>query len=173
MFMIQKIWPWFLPASHIIRDQPRPPLGQSMATAPALPAMPEHGDFKWNLSHSGQYACSHVLLCQHSCPLSRSALLLAHMYSDSSAPRSRTWGKIRPPGQRNRQGIGHKYCRGRGMRQKRKLSLGEHVCSTHSNPGLSVSRGGTNLTNAGIFMDKKSTYSVVYDSKKKKKKAWK
>lgn len=79
--------------------------------------MPDLGDLKWNLSHSVQNSSYHMLLFQCSCLLFSSTLPLAHTYSDSSGPRSRTLHKIRTLGQRNTQGIGHKYCRSRGLRE--------------------------------------------------------
>lgn len=69
---------------------------QPMPTAPGLCFVPEHGDFRWNLSHSMQSTGYHTLPFQCLCLLFSSALRLAHIYSDSSGPHSRTWGKIRP-----------------------------------------------------------------------------
>ena len=129
--------------------------------------MPELGDLKWNLRHSVQNSSYHMLLFQCSCLLFSSTLPLAHTYSDSSGPHSRTLHKIRTLGQRNTQGIGHKYCRSRGLRETE-----VQPCDTFIKfppfSGHSVSHWGTKCIN--IYVQEFSSY-CFYDQKNQKQKA--
>ena len=118
MITVYKIWPLFFCLYPTLSNiNPGPLLAWSRPTEPGPPAVPELGDFKWNLSHPVQYSDDHMLLFQCLCLLFNSAFPLAHTYSNSSGPHSRTLHKIRPLGQRITQGTGHEYCRSRGLRE--------------------------------------------------------
>ena len=97
--------PWVSP-------HPRPCLRGFLLSPPTSPVLSEQSWHQRPIRPG-----PHVLLFQCSCLLFNSAFPLAHTYSNSSGPHSRTLHKIRPLGQRNTQGTGHEYCRSRGLRE--------------------------------------------------------